>query len=117
MLTNLIEVLCLILPPSPRKNATVRIARTKEGHDVTIRPIKLGDEGIEHLNILRRVAVGPLALLSDNHCLPMFDSIEFQDVVLGIFPLVADVMQNAFGGWPQNSVGDIVDMIIQALEI
>lgn len=47
----------------------------------------------------------------------MFDTVEFQDVTLGIFPLTADTMQNAFGSWPQNSVGDVVDMILQALEV
>ncbi|KAK7691879.1 hypothetical protein QCA50_005283 [Cerrena zonata] len=97
-------------------NATFRIVRTKDGHDVTVRPIRLGTEGIEHLKILRKVATGPLALLSNNHTLPMVDTIEFEDVTLGIFPLTGNDMEMAFDFWAQNSVGDVVDMILQALE-
>ncbi|KAK7691872.1 hypothetical protein QCA50_005276 [Cerrena zonata] len=97
-------------------NATFRIARMKNGHDVTVRPIRLGTEGIEHLKILRRIATGPLALLSNNHTLPMVGTIDFEDVTLGIFPLTGNDMDMAFDFWPQNSVGDVVDMILQALE-
>ncbi|KAK7686437.1 hypothetical protein QCA50_010661 [Cerrena zonata] len=78
-------------------NATFRIARLKNGHDVTVRPIKLRNEGVEHLNILKKVATGALALLSNNHALPMFDTIEFEDVTLGIFPFTGSCLQKAFG--------------------
>ncbi|KAK7691874.1 hypothetical protein QCA50_005278 [Cerrena zonata] len=97
-------------------NATFRIVRTKDGHDVTVRPIRLGNEGIEHLRILRKIATGPLALLSNNHTLPMAGTIDFEDVTLGIFPLTGNDMDRAFKFWPKNSVGDVVDMILQALE-
>ncbi|KAK7676488.1 hypothetical protein QCA50_005304 [Cerrena zonata] len=97
-------------------NATFRIARMKNGHDVTVRPIRLGAEGVEHLKILKKIATGPLALLSNNHALPMFDTINFEDVTLGLFPLTGNDMGRAFGFWPKNSVGDVVDMILQALE-
>lgn len=89
----------------------------KNGHDVTVRPIKLRNEGVEHLNILKKVATGALALLSNNHALPMFDTIEFEDVTLGIFPFTGSCLRNAFGSWARNSVGDVVDMIMQALEV
>lgn len=99
------------------QNATFRIVRTKDGHDVTVRPIRLGNEGIEHLRILRKIATGPLALLSNNHTLPMAGTIDFEDVTLGIFPLTGNDMDRAFKFWPKNSVGDVVDMILQALEV
>ena len=95
----------------------MRIARTKEGHDVTVRPIRLGEEGRKHLEILKRVSTGPQALLCNNHCLPMFDTISFEDVTLGLFPFVGGTMDDAFGSWPENSVGDVIDMILQALEV
>ena len=47
----------------------------------------------------------------------MFDTIGFEDVTLGLFPFVGGTMDDAFGVWPQNSAGDIVDMILQALEV
>lgn len=47
----------------------------------------------------------------------MIDTIEFEDVALGIFPLTGNDMEFAFGYWPRNSVGDVVDMILQALEV
>ena len=42
----------------------------------------------------------------------------FEDIVFGIFPLVGGEMSYAFGDfWPNNSVGDIVDMLMQMLEV
>ena len=56
-------------------------------------------------------------MLSTNHTLPMFMEFQFEDIVFGIFPKVgADVMY-AFGFWPNNSVGDIIDMLMQMLEV
>lgn len=101
----------------PFQNPTFRVARTKEGHDVTVRPIKLGNEGIEHLKILERVATGPLALLTNNHCLPMFKTIILEDITLGLFPLTADCLDITYAFWARNSVGDVLDMILQALEV
>ena len=48
----------------------------------------------------------------------MIMEFQFEDIVFGIFPKVgADVMY-AFGGfWPNNSVGDIIDMLMQMLEV
>jgi hypothetical protein len=42
---------------------------------------------------------------------------QFEDVVFGIFPKVGGEMSLAFGFWPNNSVGDIVDMLMQMLEV
>ena len=47
----------------------------------------------------------------------MIMEFQFEDIVFGIFPKVgADVMY-AFGFWPNNSVGDIIDMLMQMLEV
>ena len=47
----------------------------------------------------------------------MFDTVSFEDVTFGLFPLTGGTMDDAFGVWPQNSAGDVVDMILQALEV
>ena len=47
----------------------------------------------------------------------MFDTISLEDVTFGLFPLTAGTMDDAFGLWPQNSAGDVIDMISQALEV
>jgi hypothetical protein len=55
--------------------------------------------------------------LSSNHTLPMFKEFQFEDIVFGIFPMVGGEMSDAFGYWPKNSVGDIIDMLMQMLEV
>jgi hypothetical protein len=55
--------------------------------------------------------------LSTNHTLPMIIEFQFEDIIFGIFPLVGGEMCYAFGFWPNNSVGDIIDMQMQMLEV
>ncbi|CAL1711516.1 unnamed protein product [Somion occarium] len=97
-------------------NPVLRIARTTEGHDVAIRVIAVNKDGHEQLKILNKVAAGPLSLLSNNHSLPMLRVFEYEDITFGIFPRTAGCMYQAFDSWPKNSVGDVLDMILQALE-
>ena len=47
----------------------------------------------------------------------MFMEFQFEDIVFGIFPLVGGEMSYAFGFWPNNSVGDIIEMLMQMLEV
>ena len=47
----------------------------------------------------------------------MFIEFQFEDIVFGIFPKVGAEMLYAFGFWPKNSVGDIIDMLMQMLEV
>ena len=56
-------------------------------------------------------------MLSTNHALPMFMEFHLEDIVFGIFPMVGGEMSYAFGFWPNNSVGDIIDMLLQMLEV
>jgi hypothetical protein len=37
---------------------------------------------------------------------------QFEDIVFGISPLVGAEMWYAFGFWPNNSVVDIIDMLM-----
>ena len=95
----------------------MRAARTRDGFDVIIRVIVIGKEGLDHLKILRTVATGENSLLSTNHTLPMFMEFQFEDIIFGVFPKVGAEMLEAFGFWPKNSVGDIIDMFMQMLEV
>ena len=47
----------------------------------------------------------------------MFMEFQFEDIVFGIFPMVGAEMLYAFGFWPNNSVGDIIDMLMQMLKV
>ena len=99
------------------QNGLVRAARTAEGHDVIVRVLCVADQGRTHLNILRRIATGECSLLSNNHALPMFREIVFEDIIFGVFPKAHSDMDQMYGCWANNSVGDIMDMILQALEV
>ena len=80
------------------------------GLDVIIRVTVVGNEGHDHLKILRTVATGENSLFSNNHALPMFAEFQFDDNIFGIFPKVGGEMSWAYG------VGDIVEMLMQMLE-
>jgi hypothetical protein len=95
----------------------LRAARTRDGLDVIIRVIVIGNEGHDHLKILRTIATGENSLLSNNHALPMFMEFQFEDIVFGIFPLAGAELTYLFRYWPNNSVGDIIDMLMQMLEV
>ena len=108
-----------ILPLSDiyEKNGLSRAARTRDGLDVVIRVIVIGDEGHDHLKILRTIATGENILFSNNHALPMFAEIHFEDIIFGIFSIIGGEMCCAYEYWPKNSVGDIIEMLMQMLEV
>ena len=108
-----------ILPLSDiyKKNGLARPARTRDGLDVVIRVIVIGNEGYDHLKILRTIATGEKSLFSNNHTLPMFAELQFEDIIFGIFPKVGGEIGSAYGYWAKNSVGDIIEMLMQMLEV
>ena len=99
------------------KNGLARPARTRDGLDVVIRVIVIGDEGHDHLKILRTIATGEKSLFSNNHALPMFAEFQFEDIIFGIFPKVGGEIADAYDCWTKNSVGDIIEMLMQMLEV
>jgi hypothetical protein len=100
-----------------KKNGLARPARTRDGLDVVIRVIVIGNEGHDHLKILRTIATGEKSLFSNNHTLPMFAEFQFEDVIFGIFPKVGGGISYAYDFWAKNSVGDIIEMLMQMLEV
>lgn len=95
----------------------LRAARTADGRDVVIRVICVGSQGRTHLDVLKYVAKGICSVATPNHAVPLFEVFEFEDITFGIFPRVAFSMWEAYRSWPQSSVGDVLDMIMQALEV
>ena len=79
--------------------------------------LSLETEGDDHLKILRTIATGEKSLFSYNHTLPMFAEFQFEDIIFGIFPKVGGNVMFPFGYWAKNSVGDVIEMLMQMLEV
>ena len=47
----------------------------------------------------------------------MFAEFQFEDIIFGVFPKVGGEMLDAYGSWTKNSVGDIIEMLMQMLEV
>jgi len=99
------------------QNPLSRAARTAGGVDVAIRVIAIGNEGRNHLRILKKIARGKSALHSTNHALPMFQELIFEDIVFGISPKIGARIFDMVGRWAKNSVGDVLEMVMQMLEV
>ncbi|KAI0366048.1 hypothetical protein BV20DRAFT_1026949 [Pilatotrama ljubarskyi] len=97
-------------------NSLNRAARSLDGRDVVIRVICVGSEGRSQLEVLKYISRGPLNQATPNHAIPLFELFDLEDVTFGVFPRVGFNMFDAYNSWPENSVGDIVDMIMQGLE-
>lgn len=78
----------------------------------------IGDEGQTPLKIVRKLSTSPTSLIVENHTLPMLYELHLENIVFGIFPLAAHSLEDVLGGfWPKNSMGDLLNMYIQALEV
>ena len=106
---ELLELICI-------QNELSRGGTTSCGLNVIIRVVVMGNEGRHHLNILRKLAQGTKSLLTDNHVVPLWNEVQFDDLIFTVVPYVGYSMRECYGEWAKNSVGDIIDMILQALE-
>ncbi|KAI0762308.1 kinase-like domain-containing protein [Fomes fomentarius] len=97
-------------------NHSCYAATSTDGQSVVLRVLKIGEEGQQHLNLLRYLARAPPALFSNNHTLPLLREIRFEDITFGVFPRVGQGMTDAYRFWAKNSVGDLIEMILQMLE-
>ena len=82
-----------------------------------VRVIVVGSEGHSHLKILRKIATEENSILSNNHTLPMVAELQFEDIIFCLFPKTASVVEEAYDYWAKNSVGDVIEMIMQMLEV
>ena len=99
------------------QNGLCHGATTADGHSAIVRIISIGDEGKNHLQVLRKIARGNDSLLVDNHAVPLWREVHFEDMVFGVFPFIGGCLFECYAPWIKNSVGDIVDMILQAIEV
>ncbi|KAI0360320.1 hypothetical protein OH77DRAFT_672826 [Trametes cingulata] len=97
-------------------NSLNRPARSLDGRDVVIRVICVASEGRSQLEVLQHISRGPISQATPNHAIPLFELFELEDVTLGVFPRVGLNLFDAYNSWAENSVGDVVDMIMQGLE-
>ncbi|KAI9069067.1 kinase-like protein [Trametes sanguinea] len=97
-------------------NALCRGATTSDGHSAVVRVIVIKDDGKRHLEILRKIAQGMPSLLTTNHVAPLWREVRLEDIVFGVFPFMGASVQWCCEPWLMNSVGDVVDMILQCLE-
>ncbi|THU81744.1 hypothetical protein K435DRAFT_823370 [Dendrothele bispora CBS 962.96] len=101
----------------PLDPAGFSVTRFRNGTDVLIRVIRVNQEGLGHLSILRQLSRSPSSLLSQNHTLHMLDEIESPlNITFGIFPIVGSSLAEAVNDWAENSLGDVMEMYLQALE-
>ncbi|KAI0672664.1 kinase-like domain-containing protein [Trametes maxima] len=93
-----------------------RPARAVDGRDVVVRVICVGSEGKNHLQVLKYMSRGLCSQATPNHALPLFELFQLEDVVLGVFPRIGHTLRGLYDSWAENSVGDVVDVIMQCLE-
>lgn len=77
----------------------------------------MGGQGHEHVDILKLIARGAYSLVSLNHTVPLLELLDFENITFGVFPKIGTDMRVLSGEWNQNSVGDILDMVMQCLEV
>ncbi|RPD71500.1 hypothetical protein L226DRAFT_176683 [Lentinus tigrinus ALCF2SS1-7] len=99
-------------------NPLCRAARERGGRDVVIRVLAIGSQGRKHVEILELLSRDHYSVIDRNHAIPVFEFLTYGDITFGIFPKVGFTMFGAYGVgfWAKNSVGDIVDMMMQCIE-
>ena len=55
--------------------------------------------------------------IDNNHAIPLFELIDFEDITFGIFPKIGHGLREAYKLWAKNSVGDVVEMVLQCIEV
>ncbi|EIW51817.1 uncharacterized protein TRAVEDRAFT_136635 [Trametes versicolor FP-101664 SS1] len=91
-------------------------ARSTDGRDVVIRVLSAGPEGLDHLEVLQYMSRGATSQATPNHAVPLFELLELEDITFGVFPRIGRTMALAYGFRAENSVGDVIDMVLQCLE-
>lgn len=79
--------------------------------------LAVGEEGREHIALLNMIGRGAYALLSMNHTVPLLELILLEDITFGVFPKAGWSVNFAYNFWAEASVGDILNIITQCLEV
>ena len=84
------------------------------------RVVVVGEDGKNFLEALHRLATSPSTFFSDSGVLPMLQEIQWLDITFCLFPLSGVNLSEVCGDsayWNKNSVGDLMDILLQALEV
>lgn len=93
------------------------MARTTEGKDVIIRIVVFGDEGRNHLDVLRDVATPPEVALK-SHGTPMLQELQKDDMTFAVFPLVfSDGYEYSQQAPWDKRVSEVLDAMEQLLSV
>lgn len=82
-----------------------------------VRVVAIGQEGKTHLDILRIVGRGVPNTRTDNHAIPLWQEVHIGDTAFAVFPFVGACLDECASPDTKNSVGDIMDMLLQCLEV
>lgn len=96
---------------APFVKSTMHVpARSPTNIDVMIRLVVKGDEGKEHLKVLRYLANDKSPR---NHSLPLLELIEHEDMVFAVFPLVCESTMCPY----YETVSEVFNMLEQLFEV
>jgi hypothetical protein len=101
--------------PFKRKQRLRRLSDIYE-LDIDIRVIVIGNEGHDHLKILldnRDRREVPACSVISHVC--RVSVRRYICIIFGIFPNVGGEITYAYGYWAENSVGDLIEMLMQML--
>lgn len=94
------------------------MARTINGKDVIIRVVAIGDEGRNHLDVLREVAT-PSSVARESHALPLLQELETDGITFCVFPLVFDAgydFNDTRAPWYAR-VSEVLEVMRQLLQV
>ena len=77
----------------------------------------MGSRDREHIEILQLIGQAHYATTNTNHTLPLLELIDFQDITYGVIPKVGFSCRDITLPIHENSVGDVVDVLLQCIEV
>lgn len=97
-------------------------AAQKNGRHYVIRVMRVGEQGLHQLQILRLLSnTVPDNLFSNNHILPMIEELTLDDISFAVFPRVfgrlKDILRIGILTAKQSTLEDALYLIMQALEV
>jgi hypothetical protein len=78
-----------------------------------IKLIAKGQDGLNHLEALRRLAMGTAGSRGDNHTVPVLRLISLEDMTFAVFPLMGDRFSSPWF----HQLHEAIDAAIQLLEV
>ncbi|KZW04407.1 hypothetical protein EXIGLDRAFT_828279 [Exidia glandulosa HHB12029] len=93
---------------------TLCAARTVDGRDVVIRIVCIGEEGLNHLEALRRLATGNIASVIGNHTIPVLQWLTLEHITFAVHPYLSSTDPTNL--YFYENTGDLLRHLLQMLE-